>query len=200
MGDMDELKRFVLSVWHLTLASLASLIPYFVLALILSQAIEKSSERDGFDWAMFFIFLLTEFAFFGFLYWIRFHNNDDLETAFLKEYRDEDWKGFKADLLRALKSEFYTYLCVFVISAANIMIGYIGSRNPVAVMYAPISGFVSLMPPVLGVLLHLAVFIPLHLLMVCRFREKCATVKMSRGNGTYGMQSFIQSRSWIHRR
>ena len=197
---MDELKRLCKSILHLTLASLASLIPYFLFAVVMNQAIEKAKESGGFDWAMFSVFLFTELAFLGVLYWIRFHNNDELEDAFLKEYRDKDWKGMKADLSGALKSEFYTYLFVLVISVANIVICFQGGMNPVAVMYTPISGFVSLMNPVLGVILHLIVFFPLHILIVCRFREKCATVKMSRGNGTYGMQSFIQSRSWIHRR
>jgi len=195
---MSEVKKAFKSILHLTLASLVSLGAYFFLAIFVKSAFDEF-EGGGFDWVMFVILILNELAFCGIYYWIHFHKNEELEGAFQREYRDIPWSGSRVDLTRAIKSEKYTYIFVFLIEVIAVVIVFLGVRNPVATLYFPIAGLLAIMHPIPAVLVHLAIFLPLHILMTCRFRKKCVTDK-GRVGGTYGMESYIEARKDSNRK
>ncbi len=194
---MSEVKKAFKSVFHLTLASIVSFGVYFFLAIIFKGALDEY-EGGTFDWVMFVILILNELAFCGIYYWIHFHKNEELEGAFQREYRDILWSGSRVDLTRAIKSEKYTYAFVFLIEVIAVVIVFLGVRNPVATLYFPIAGLLAIMHPIPAVLVHLAIFLPLHILMTCRFRKKFAT---ERGgvDGTYGIETYVRARQAVSR-
>lgn len=174
---MDELKRFLKSVWHITLSSVLTLVVYILLAMFLQAAANDSTDEGQFGFLMFIVMLAYEFVFCGMLYLVRFHNNDGMESAFMKEYLDDEWRGAKADLPRALKSEFYSYLFVFVVGVLCAATAMAGVQNPLSLVYFPLVGLMAVMHPLPAMILNFAVFAAIYTAMMCRFRKKCATVK-----------------------
>lgn len=182
---MNELKRFFKSVWHITLSSFLTMIIYLLMSIFL-QAVANDSTDDGqFSLILFIVMLVCELVCCAILYFIRFHNNDDMESAFMKEYLDDEWHGVKADLPRALKAEFYSYLFVFVIDVLCCGTALVGVGNPMSVLYLPLVGLMTVMHPLIGLVLNFAIFAVLYTVMMCGFRQKCATAK----SGTYGTKS-----------
>lgn len=177
---MTELKRFLGSVWHITLSSVLALIVYLLLSIILQAAANDSTDDGQFSIILFIAMLACELVFCVILYLIRFHNNDDMERAFMKEYLDEKWQGVKADLPRALKSEVYSYIFVFVVGILCAVTVMAGVSNPLSLVYFPIVGLMTVMHPLVGIVLNLAIFVLLYTLMMCGFRKKCATARGSR--------------------
>lgn len=174
---MDELKRFFKSVWHITLSSFLTMIIYLLMSIFL-QAVANDSTDDGqFSLILFIVMIVCELVFCAILYVVRFHNNDDMERAFMKEYLDEEWQGVKADLPRALKSEVYSYIYVFVVGVLCAAAAMAGVANPLSLVYFPIVGLMTVMHPLIGIVLNLAIFAALYTVVMCYFRQKCATVK-----------------------
>ena len=193
---MDELKKFGKIIWHLTLSSLMTLFVYFPLSVVLNAAVNDHVDDGSFFWAPFVIYIITELCFLLILWYVRFHNNDELEKAFMKEYHEKQWQGMKADLPQAIKSEFLAY--VFVYAVVIICCGWnmmsLG-RNPIAVVYFPLTLIMASVHPVIGCIISLAVFTAGYTLINCLVRDKIATV--AKQNRTYSVAStkaFISSR------
>lgn len=198
---MDELKRFLKTVWHITLASLATYLVYFPLAYVLKAAENDRIDDGSFFWTPVIIFLICELCFLVILWWMHFHQNDELENEFMKEYRDEPWQGKKEDFSRALKSEALAYVFVFAVGAVTCGMSMMSIQNPLVLIYFPFTMLQVYLHPVLGCVINLAVFAGGYTLTTCFVREKLAVAARSSSHGsTYGTNAYIQSRRSIHKK
>jgi len=191
---VDELKKFVKMIWHLTLSVLITLLIYFPLAAIESAAANDRVEDGSFFWVPLVISAITEICFLLVVWYVRFHHNDELDKSFMKEYHDKPWRGKKADIPCAIKSELLTYVFVYaiVIIVCGIKMAEPMAANPLGVLYFPLTLMMTAVHPVLGCIISLAVFTVGYTLIACLVREKLATTSRSSTNSTYGTRTYIQ--------
>ena len=192
---MEEFKKFLKMIWHLTLSSLATLLVFFPLSVILSAASNDHVDDGGFFAVPLIIYIITELCFLAILWYVRFHNNDELDKSFMKEYRDKPWKGMKADLPCAVKSEILAY--VFVYAITIICCGWTMlelGNNPVAVLYFPVTLVMSAVHPIIGCVISLVIFTAGYTLITCLVRDKLATTAARNSRiGMTGTKAYIQS-------
>lgn len=189
---MEDFKKFIKNIWHLLLSSLASLLVYFPLAFVLKAAQNDRIEDGSFFWAPVIIFMVTELCYLAILWYVRFHNNDDLEKDFMKEYRDIPWQGMKADFPRALKSEIFSYLLVYAVAIISCGTAMMNISNPLAVVLFPVTMMQTAMHPILGCIVGLIIFTAGYTLIVCFVREKLATaVKSNTVKSVAGTKAYI---------
>ena len=112
---MEELKKFLKMIWHISLSSLATLLVYFPLSAVMNAAVNDHVDDGSFFAVPLIIYIITELCFLAILWYVRFHGNDELDKSFMKEYRDKPWQGMKADLPRAVKSELLAYVFVYAV-------------------------------------------------------------------------------------
>jgi len=182
-------------IWHITLSSVATLLVYFPLSVILNAAANDHVDDGSFFAVPLIIYIITELCFLVILWYVRFHNNDELDKSFMKEYHDKPWQGMKADIPSAVKSEILAYVFVYavtIICCGWTMLGL--GMNPAAVLYFPLTLIMSAVHPIIGCVISLMIFTAGYTLIACLVRDKLATTAVSHSNvSVAGKRAYIQS-------
>ena len=177
-GDvMEELKRFFAMLWQVTLSSLLSLLVYLPLAAILRAAENDRIEDGSIFWAPIIVYIIYEIVFLVILWYVRFHHNDSLEKAFMKEYCDKVWTGKKADLPMMLKNEALAYVFAFAVILISAGIGMLGRTNPFLFLYSPLTVLQSAVHPLIAAMISFALFAAGYTWIALAVREKLATIR-----------------------
>lgn len=177
------LKKTLKSALGIIIASFLTLIIYFFSAIFFQAAANDSTSETGVDWVLFAVMLFCAVIFCLLLVWVRHHNNDDSENEFMKEYRDTPYKGMKADITRAITSDFMTYLLVYIIMGLSMICLLADIPLAPLVFFMPLMGLMSIIHPILGFLIHMVIFNVLYTFCLCALRNHWATYIGPRGNG-----------------
>lgn len=192
---MYELKRLLKTIWHFSAATVLSLFIYLPISVALRAAERERIDDGGIFWVPIIVYIVCELIYLVIVWWMRFYNNDELEKAFLKEYIDKPWQGWRADLSSALKQEYGAYLLAYVLLIMNAASICMGIANPLPMLLYPMITLAFSLHPIIGTLISLAVFTIAYTFIVCASRNRVATQTLSSSGPVYSHRTIIPPRN-----
>ena len=177
------MKKTFRSILGIVIASFLTLILYFFSAIFFQAAANDSTAENAIDWTLFAIMPFCAVVFCILLVWVRHHHNDDSENEFMKEYRDIPYTGMKNDITRAITFDLPTYLIAYFIMGVSMICLLAGIPLAPLVFFMPLMGLMTVLHPILGFVLHLAIFTVLYTFCLCFIRNHWAYYGNTGGSG-----------------
>ncbi|MGN1346914.1 MAG: hypothetical protein ACI4V1_09010 [Eubacteriales bacterium] len=174
------MKKILQSLLGIAIASLLTLIVYFFSSIFFRAAANDLSSENAVDVILFVIMLFCAVMFCGILLWVRHIHNDESENDFMKECREAPYRGMRHDIPRAMTFDLPTYFIAFLIMGLSMIFLLAGIPLTVLAFFMPLTGMMSLFHPLVGFLIHLALFTVLYTFGLCLLRKRWATQTTSR--------------------
>jgi len=96
---------------------------------IFGAAAMNSAEDESKGLGTVVLFLIYHLVFYIALLWVRHFQNDDLETEFIRKYRETPYPGMKADMTEAITSNIVVYILVYFSLGLSMILALSGAGD-----------------------------------------------------------------------